>query len=36
LDDRVDSVAAHMRDLIAVHGVGGLEMADDRLKPAQA
>ena len=32
LDDRVDSVAAHMRDLIAVHGVGGLKMADDRLE----
>ena len=32
LDDRVDSVAAHMRDLIAVHGLGGLEMADDRLE----
>ena len=31
LDDRVDRVGPRMRDLIALHGVGGLEMADDRL-----
>ncbi len=36
MNDRVDSVAAHLRDLIGVHGVGGLEMADDRLKRKEA